>query len=589
VLLELRIENLLLIERAELRPGPGLTAITGETGAGKTVLAHALDLLLGGKPRSGIVRPGAREAYVEGVFELPPGLLEEPELAELRERVGDEGDAAPADGSAASGEAAGASAPAEIVLARRVGAGGRTRAFVQGRSATAADLQMLGGRLLAFFGQHEHRRLTLASAQLDLLDGFCGRDHLAALDDLARAHARTRELERRLGELRERAGTRDRDLDLLAFEIEEVDSLGPTEQEKESLLTERERLRRMDGLLAAAGGGAQAIAPDGEGGEARFAGAGGGLGVAALLGEAERLAGAVQGVDPALDELAGRLAALRIEAEDLGADLRRYADSLEAEPGRLQVVDERLEAYERLERKHGGSVAAVIAHSERCRAQREELERAEVAVERAEADLAEALERRDSLSALVTKARTKAAPKLAERVREELAVLAMEGASFEVKLEPRDEIGPVGAERVELMLAPNPGVPAAPIREAASGGELSRVMLALMTVAGAGESRSLVFDEVDAGVGGQTARAVAERLRALGETRQVLCITHLPQVAALATSHFRIEKSAADDTALTTVEEIAGEGVVEELVRMLGAERSDRAARKHAEELLAAA
>ena len=605
MLLELRIENLLLIERAELRPGPGLTAITGETGAGKTVLAHALDLLLGGKPRSGIVRPGAREAYVEGVFELPPGLLEEPELAELRERVGmDE-------------EEAGASAAAEIDLARRVGAGGRTRAFVQGRSATAADLQMLGGRLLAFFGQHEHRRLTLASAQLDLLDGFCGRDHLAALDDLARAHMRVRELERRLVELRERAGTRDRDLDLLAFEIEEIDALGPTEQEKESLLAERERLRRMDGLLAAAGGGAEAIAPDGEGGEARFAGgasggagfaggagggagfaggaggfvdgAGGGLGVAALLGEAERLAGAVQGVDPALDELAGRLAALRIEAEDLGADLRRYADSLEAEPGRFQVVDERLEAYECLERKHGGSVAAVIAHAERCRAKRDELEQAEVATERAEADLAEALERRDSLSALVTKARTKAAPKLAERVREELAVLAMEGASFEVKLEPRDEIGPVGAERVELMLAPNPGVPAAPIREAASGGELSRVMLALMTVAGAGESRSLVFDEVDAGVGGQTARAVGERLRALGETRQVLCITHLPQIAALATSHFRIETSAADDTALTTVEEIAGEGVVEELVRMLGAESSDGAARKHADELLAAA
>jgi DNA repair protein RecN (Recombination protein N) len=560
VLLELRIENLLLIERAELRPGPGLTAITGETGAGKTVLAHALDLLLGGKPRSGIVRPGAREAYVEGVFELPPGLLREPELADLRERVGDD------------------ESTAEIVLARRVGAGGRTRAFVQGRSATAADLQMLGGRLLAFFGQHEHRRLTLASAQLDLLDRFCGRDHLAALDDLARAHARARELERRLAELRERAGTRDRDLDLLAFEIEEIDALGPTEQEKESLLAERERLRRMDGLLAAAGGGAEAIAPSSADG-----------GVGELLSEAERLAGAVQGVDPALDELAGRLAALRIEAEDLGAELRRYADSLEAEPGRLQVVEEGLEAYERLERKHGGSVAAVRAHADRCRARRDELEQAEVAGGHVEADLAEALERREALSARVTGSRAKAAPELAERVREELAVLAMEGASFEVRLEPRDEIAPVGAERVELMLAPNPGVPAAPIREAASGGELSRVMLALMTVAGAGESRSLVFDEVDAGVGGQTARAVAERLRALGETRQVLCITHLPQIAALAASHFRIEKSAADDTALTTVEEIAGEGVVEELVRMLGAERSDDAARRHAEELLAAA
>jgi DNA repair protein RecN (Recombination protein N) len=561
MLLELRIENLLLIERAELRPGPGLTAITGETGAGKTVLAHALDLLLGGKPRPGIVRPGARDAYVEGVFELPDGLLEEPELAELRERIGDEGDSLP-----------------EIVLARRVGAGGRTRAFVQGRSATAVDLQVIGGRLLAFFGQHEHRRLSLASAQLDLLDGFCGRGHLADRDELGRAHTQARELERRLTGLRERAGTRDRDLDLLAFEIDEIDALAPTEEEKESLVAERERLRRMDGLLAAAGGGAEAIAP---------ATAEGGVGE--LLGEAERLAGAVQGVDPALDEFAGRLAALRIEAEDLAGELRRYADSLEAEPGRLQEVEERLEAYERLERKHGGSVAAVLAHAERCRAQREELEQAEVATELAEAELAEALQRRDDLSARVTKSRTKAAPTLAERVREELGVLAMQGASFEVRLEPRDEIGPVGAERVELMLAPNPGVPAAPIREAASGGELSRVMLALMTVAGAGESRSLVFDEVDAGVGGQTARAVAERLRALGETRQVLCITHLPQIAALATSHFRIEKSASDDTALTTVEEISGDGVVEELVRMLGAESSDGAARRHAEELLAAA
>jgi DNA repair protein RecN (Recombination protein N) len=561
VLLELRIENLLLIERAELRTGPGLTAITGETGAGKTVLAHALDLLLGGKPRSGIVRPGAREAYVEGVFELPDGLLDEPEFEELRERIGD------LDGGS------------EIVLARRVGAGGRTRAFVQGRSATAADLQAIGGRLVAFFGQHEHRRLTVASAQLDLLDGFCGRDQLALRHELARAHARERELERRLAELRVRAGTRDRDLDLLAYEIDEIDASAPSEEEKETLLAERERLRQMDGLLAAAGGAAEAIAPSGDGG----------LGVAGLLAEAERLAGAVAGVDPELDRHAGRLAALRIEAEELGRELRGYVDSLEPEPGRLQEVEERLEGYDRLERKHGGSVAAVLRHAERCRAERERLEQAEVATERAESELARALDQRDELAARLSEARRAAAPRLAERVREELDALAMEGASFDVQLEPRDEIGPAGAERVELLLGPNPGVPAAPIREAASGGELSRVMLALMTVAGAGESRTLVFDEVDAGVGGQTARAVGERLRALGETRQVLCITHLPQIAALADAHFRIEKSAAGETALATVDRLEGDGVVGELVRMLGAKSSDGAARKHAQKLLAAA
>jgi DNA repair protein RecN (Recombination protein N) len=241
----------------------------------------------------------------------------------------------------------------------------------------------------------------------------------------------------------------------------------------------------------------------------------------------------------------------------------------------------------------------VLAHAERCRRERALLEHAEVETERAEAALAEARAERDALAEQVGAARRDAAPRLAERVREELAALAMENAAFEVLVEVRGaaaggepsdpEIGPTGAERVEFMLGPNPGVPAAPIRDAASGGELSRVMLALMTVAGAGESRTLVFDEVDAGVGGQTARAVGERLRALGDTRQVLCITHLPQIAALASAHFRIEKSAETDTALTTVEALEGDGVVAELCRMLGAEASDKAARRHAKELLAAA
>jgi DNA repair protein RecN (Recombination protein N) len=231
----------------------------------------------------------------------------------------------------------------------------------------------------------------------------------------------------------------------------------------------------------------------------------------------------------------------------------------------------------------------VLAHAERCREEHARLAHAEIETERAEAAHAEALAERSKLARKVTGTRQKAAPKLAKRVREELDALAMEGAAFEVVLDPREEIAPTGAERVEFLLAPNPGVPAAPIRDAASGGELSRVMLALMTVAGAGESRTLVFDEVDAGVGGQTARAVGERLRALGEGRQVLCITHLPQIAALAGTHFRIEKSAETDTALTTVEALEGDGVVAELCRMLGAEASDKAARRHAEELLAAA
>jgi len=569
MLLELRIENLLLIERAELRPaGParGLSVITGETGAGKTVLAHALDLLLGGKPRSGIVRPGASEAYVEGVFEAPPGLLDAPELAELRERLDG------ADGN-------------ELVLARRVSAEGRTRAYVQGRSATASDLRELGSRLVSFFGQHEHRKLTVASAQLELLDGFCGEQHLALRGRMAQSHARVRASERHLAELRDRAGTRDRDLDLLAFEIEEIETLGPHEEEERSLASERERLRQVDGLRAAAAAASEAIAPEDP---ERH-------GASALLAEAERPAEAVAGADPALDALAERVRALQIEAEDLAGELRSYLDGLAADPGRLHEVEERLDAYDRVKRKHGGTVAAVLEHAERCRADRDRLEGAEVALERAAAELSEARAERVALAAKVSKGRRKAAPQLAERVREELAALAMEGATFSVELEPREEIGPSGAERVELLLAPNPGVPAAPVRETASGGELSRVMLALMSAAGEGGTTTLVFDEVDAGVGGQTAHAVAERLRALAGTRQVLCITHLPQIAALAERHFRIAKSAqgtksaAGEIARTSVDLIEDGGVVEELCRMLGAETSDAGARRHAEELLAAA
>jgi DNA repair protein RecN (Recombination protein N) len=557
VLLELRVENLLLIERAELRLGPGLNAITGETGAGKTVLAHALDLLLGGKPRPGIVRPGAPEAYVEGAFALPPGLLEG--LDELRERLPD-------------GEE-------EIVLGRRVGAEGRTRAFVQGRAASAADLQEIGGRLVAFYGQHEHRKLTVSSAQLRTLDAFCGADHLALLGRYAETHARVASLRRELADLSARAVSRDRDQDLLAFEIEEIEALSPSVEEERDLRAERERLLRIDGLRAASCAGAEALAPA----------SGDALGVAATLAEAERLADAVAGADPELDALAQRMRGLRIEAEDLGAELRRYEEGLEAEPGRLEEVEVRLDLYDRLKRKHGGSVEAVLAHAERCRVEKERLEGMELALDGLESELAAATGEESKLAARLSKARRRAAPDLASRVLEELGALAMEDATFEVVLEERDELGPAGAERVEFMISPNPGVPASPLRETASGGELSRAMLALMSVANAGGSEALVFDEVDAGIGGQTARAVGERLRRLAEGRQVLCITHLPQIAALAERHFRIEKETGGELARTSVEHLEPDQVVEELCRMLGADTADAGARRHAEELLAAA
>ncbi len=552
MLTELRVENLLLIERAALRLAPGLNVLTGETGAGKTVLAHALDLLLGGKARAGIVRPGAAEAYVEGVFELPESLRDE-----LGERLPEDAD--------------------EIVLARRVSAEGRTRAYVNGRSANAGDLAELGGELLAFYGQHEHRRLTLASAQLSILDGFCGPQQAERRAACAEAHGRARRLHASLAELAERAGARERELDLLEFELAEIDEVAPEAAEEQALLAERERLRHTEVLRAAALGASEAVAgDDGESGAGPALAAGAG----ALDG--------VAGVDAALDSLAERFRAVALEAEDVAGELRRYGEGLEAEPGRLDVVEARLAAVDRLKRKHGGSVEAVLAHAATCRARRDELAGAEEALAGATAELEAAGGELGRAAAALRAARKKAAPGLAKAVRARLAGLAMEGASFEVSITER-EPGPAGADAVEFLIAPNPGVPAGPLRDIASGGELSRVMLALLGVANAEGGATLVFDEVDAGIGGHTAHAVGEQLRALADGRQVVCITHLPQVASLAGRHFSIAKDLDADPARTTVTQLERGAVVGEIVRMLGADGDDLAARRHAEELLKAA
>jgi DNA repair protein RecN (Recombination protein N) len=546
MLLELRVENLLLIERAELRLAPGLNVLTGETGAGKTVLAHALDLLLGGRARPGIVRPGADETYVEGLFEGPDGE--------------------------------------DVVLARRVTAAGRTRAYVNGRWAPAADLQELAAPLLSFYGQHEHRKLMLTSAQLELLDAFCGAKHLAARSELAGVHARVRELEGSLAELRDLAGARDRELDLLEFELAEIEAVAPDEVEKQELVARRERLRHLTALRGAAAGASEALAPD-EGG-----------GAATLLAAAVASLDGVGGVDADLDQLAERARTVALEADDVAAELRRYAEGLEggahAEGGsanELEVVEERLAALDRLERKHGGSIAAVLAHGERCRARRDELAGAEVALEEATTNLEAARADLAAQAHALSGTRAKAVPKLADAVRTRLSALAMDGASFEIALEPREEAGPTGADAVEFLIAPNPGVPPAPLRDTASGGEASRVMLALLAVANEASRSTLVFDEVDAGIGGQTARAVGEELRALAAGRQIVCITHLPQIASLAARHFAIEKDPSVEPARTTVRELAKAEIVGELVRMLGAEADDVAARRHAKELLKAA
>jgi DNA repair protein RecN (Recombination protein N) len=560
MLRELRIENLLLIERAELRLGEGLNAITGETGAGKTVLAHSLDLLMGGKARAQIVRPGAAEAWVEGVFDLPEGLLEEPEFAELAERLPEGAE--------------------EVVLGRRVSESGRTSAFVAGRAATAADLKLLGGRLLAFFGQHEHRRLTISSAQLEILDGFAGPKHLELRQQYREAHRECGQLAAELAELREREGSRERDLDLYRYELSEIEAVAPVPEERDEMAAERERLRHAEGLREAAASAHAGLAGADEDG--------GGAAAALALAEAS-LQGAAD-LDPVLDRISERVSALALELGDVAAELRDYAEGVEADPAALLAIEERLEAIDRLERKHGGSVESVLAHAERCREEIARLEGAEIRSAGVLAALAAAEARRAELGERLSAGREAAAEPLQERVAAELEQLAMAGASLQVVLEPHpDGYGASGRETVELRVAPNPGIEPAALRDAASGGELSRVMLALSGLGQAASAGTMVFDEIDAGVGGNTARIVGERLRALGEGRQVLCITHLPQVASLADVHFRLEKDVDGEQAVATVAHLEGEAVVEEIRRMLGGESSDNAATEHARQLLAAA
>jgi DNA repair protein RecN (Recombination protein N) len=561
VLYELRVENLLLMERAELRLAPGLNLLTGETGAGKTLLAHALDLLLGGKARRDVVRPGAAEAYVEGVFALPPELAGSERLPSGAE---------------------------EIVLARRVWPDGRTRAYVCGRAATQADLQELGGRLLSFYGQHEHRKLMLSTAQLELLDAYIGPAQRALREKLSAAHDRVRELNARAAELRELAGARDRELDLLTFELEEIETAAPTEAEQAALTAERDRVRHQEALAQAATVAAHNLAPEA------------GMGATELLAEAAARLEHVMAVDPRVKLLAERLETLRYESEDVAAELRGYLAELEGggegAAARLEEIEERLAVLARLERKHGGTIADVLAYAERCRARRSELQHADSALESIEAELEEARSVRDELAGRLGKARRRHAPKLAAAVRQRLAELAMADARFEIELSPRpDGCGPRGADAIEMQIAANAGGPLGPLREVASGGELSRVMLALLSVAHGtadpeGEAGSLlVFDEIDAGIGGHTARAVGEHLRSLSAGRQILCITHLPQVAALADRHFTIVKTSGVTPATTTVSALDGDAVVSELVRMLGAGTQDRAANEHARELLRAA
>lgn len=532
----LAVANLVVLRRAELEPAPGLTVITGETGAGKTILAGALGLVLGAKGEAGLVGPHGDAVEVEAVFRVDDQVLADPALEGVRELVDD-----PDDG---------------LIVTRRLGADGRGRTLVQGRSATRGALEEAGGRLVGVVSQHEARRLARPAAQRAILDAAGGEAQAARVQAMAAAwRALVEARAARAAAEAEAAGLAGRiaELEGVAERLREV---APRPGEIDELEAERQRLRYADVLAAGAGGAATALSPDD------------GAGAVGLAGEAERAVRSAAERDPALLPIADDLREAVVRLEEASRELHAYADRVDHDPARLLEVEARLDRLADLVRRHGSLEEAIAAGEEAERllalhgGEAGGLEGARAAEAAAEAAAAKA-------AAALGKARRALAPQLAEAVRGHLADLGMADAAVEIEVAER-ELGAAGADEVRILLAPNPGLAPAPIAEAASGGELSRVALALRVAAHDRDAvPTLVFDEVDAGVGGATALAVGRKLRELAGSTQVICITHLAQIAALADRHYRVEKAAGEPTE-TAIELLDEAGTETELARMLG-------------------
>ena len=532
MLRSLRIENLVLIREAELSFAPGLNAVTGETGAGKTIFAQAIGLLLGARADAASVGADGREAFVEAELDVPDGFFDEDELAALAElRPEDE-----------SG----------LVLARRVFADGRTRAYAWGRAVAREDVASAAERLIAMSGQFEQRRLARASFQLDVLDAFCGPEQLARRREAAFAW-------RELGIATRRYEELTRDADATAARLEELESLvegtdGLTRGEEQELKATRERVRHVAELGQAANEAADAIAPDE------------GDGAAALAARAERMLAPLERIAPELASAAGELRDVALRLREVGSDLRAFLSTLDTDPGRLEELEERLERIADLKRRFGvASYEELLDRAEAARLELEEAAAGHDPVEAAAEAVAAADARIGALAEELRAVRRSQAKPLAGAVGAELQGLGMGEGEFLVELRER-ELGSTGSDDVAFLVRPNPGLPFAPVAETASGGELSRIALALAAVAG---GETLVFDEIDAGIGGVTAHAVAATLQRLAERAQVLTITHLPQIASVAGRHFRVEKVPGDPTH-TRIEELDDLVRREELERMLG-------------------
>jgi DNA repair protein RecN (Recombination protein N) len=541
MLRELHISGLGVIEDVTLELAPGLNVLTGETGAGKTMVTVGLALVLGRRAQAGLVRQGASKAGVEALFEAPPSAASE--WAE--------------DG--------------QVVLARGISADGRSSARAGGQIAALATLADLGAQFVEVHGQHQTQRLLSPASQLAFLDRFAGTAHLEAAVRFREAYGGLRSLRSRLGALEADDRERERERDLLAYQVREIEAAAVAPGEIDALESESSRLSHAERIRERVSESVASLAEEGGGADRVRA-------VAAALQE-------VASLDADAGDLARRSGSLAAEAADLAEGLRAYGETVELDPVRLEQVRDRLAAIRSLERKYGDGEDGILRYLQEARGRLEALEGAGEERDRLHAEV-EALESRArSLATSMSDGRREAAPRLAAAVEGELHGLGMEGARLEVRLAPDEELGPDGFESVTFLFSGGTGQPPQPLSRVASGGELSRTMLACRTVlADLDDVATLVFDEVDAGIGGRAGVAVGRRLARLARRRQVLVVTHLSQIACFADRHFRVTKE--DGTARVTA--LEGGDRVEELSRMLSGLPTEEAA-THAEQLLAEA
>ncbi|MEU0970104.1 DNA repair protein RecN [Streptomyces sp. NPDC005917] len=568
----MRIRSLGVIDDAVVELSPGFTAVTGETGAGKTMVVTSLGLLLGGRADPALVRIGSEKAVVEGRLTVPPGTS-----AVVRaEEAGAELD----DGA--------------LLISRTVSAEGRSRAHLGGRSVPVGLLAELADDLVAVHGQTDQQGLLKLSRQRQALDRYAGDGVAVPLAKYGEAYRRLRAVAAELEEIITRARERAQEADMLRYGLDEIAGVEPRAGEDVELAEEAERLGHAEALSSAATAAHSALAGNPEDPE--------GIDAATLVAGAHRALEAVRSHDPALAALADRIGEVGILLGDVAGELAGYADDLDADPLRLAAVEERRAALTALTRKYGEDVSAVLAWAEQGAARLTELDGDDERIDELTAERDALRTELSGLAQALTDARTEAAERFAAAVTAELGSLAMPHArvSFAIRQTEDPEgvevggrtvaYGPSGADEVELLLAPHPGAPPRPIAKGASGGELSRVMLAVEVVfAGTDPVPTYLFDEVDAGVGGKAAVEIGRRLAKLAKSAQVVVVTHLPQVAAFADRQLLVEKTNDGSVTRSGVKVLEGEERVRELSRMLAGQEDSQTARAHAEELLATA